>query len=197
MLENSENFGQVLPSINLENMDYTDHQMILTSPRSITICRQRGVDIKDLYFYNFYEFREMHPELTSLNIEIQKSHYFHEQGVRDALLGELKRERRKLINSENEYYLKQIEEKKKKEQKLRIQKKEENPDMNFKNNAEKEIEMTKKKHKKQLINILEANIREAYLKKERELISELEKNKKKDLIYEEKLRKKEQAKHKK
>ena len=123
MLENSENFGQVLPSINLENMDYTDHQMILTSPRSITICRQRGVDIKDLYFYNFYEFREMHPELTSLNIEIQKSHYFHEQGVREALLGELIRERRKLINSENEYYLKQIEEKKKKEQKLRIQKK--------------------------------------------------------------------------
>ena len=144
MLENSENFGQVLPSINLENMDYTDHQMILTSPRSITICRQRGVDIKDLYFYNFYEFREKHPELTSLNIEIQKSHYFHEQGVREALLGELIRERRKLINSENEYYLKQIEEKKKKEQKLRIQKKEENTDMNFKNNAEKEIEMTKK-----------------------------------------------------
>ena len=63
-MKNPENFGQVLPSINLENMDYTDHQMILTSPRSIQVCRQNGIDVKDLYFYNFYEFREMHHELA-------------------------------------------------------------------------------------------------------------------------------------
>ena len=89
-MQNPENFGQALPSINLENMNYNDHQMILTSPRSIQVCRQNGVDIKDLYFYNFYEFREMHPELTSLNLEIQKSHYFHEQGIREVLVSKLK-----------------------------------------------------------------------------------------------------------
>ena len=191
-----ENFGQVLPSINLENMDYTNHEMILTSPRSIQICRQKGVDVKDLYFYNFYEFREMHPELTSLNIEIQKSHYFHEQGVREVLLGELIRARRSLINSENEYHMKQREEKRKVEQNQRIKQKDKNKEMNFKNNAKKDIEMTKKKQKRELFNLLETNLREAYLKRENELKSQLNENKKNDLLYEEKMRKKEQEKHK-
>ena len=71
-------------------MDYNDYQMILTSLRSIQVCRQNGVDIKDLYIYKFYEFREMHPELTSLNLEIQKSHYFHELGIREVLVSKLK-----------------------------------------------------------------------------------------------------------
>ena len=196
-MQNQENFGQVLPSINLENMDYTDHQMILTSPRSIQVCRQRGVDVKDLYFYNFYEFRDMHPELTSLNIEIQKSHYFHEQGVREVLLGELIRARRSLINSENEYHLKQREEKRRMEQNKRIKQKDKNLDINFKNNAKKDIEMTKKLQKKELFNLLETNLREAYLKRENELKLQLNENKKNDLLYEEKLRKQEQEKHKK
>ena len=191
------NFGQVLPSINLENMDYSDHQMILTSPRSIQVCRQNGVDIKDLYFYNFYEFREMHPELTSLNIEIQKSHYFHEQGVREVLLSQLIRQRREIINTENEFQLKKQQEKKIIEQEKRIKQKDENPEKFFKIKAAKDIEVTKNKQKKQLFNILEANLREAYMKKEKELKSQLEENKKNDLLYEERMRQKEQEKHKK
>ena len=196
-MKNLENNGQALPSINLENMDYTNHKMILTSPRSIEVCRQKGVDIKDLYFYNFYEFRKMHPELTSLNIEIQKSHYFHEQGVREVLLSQLIRERRELINNENEYHLKQKEEKKRLEQEKRIKMKDENPEKFFKKKAANDIEVTKNKQKKQLFNILEANLREAYIKKEKELKSQLEENKKNDLLYEERMRKKEQEKHKK
>ena len=194
-MKNPENFGQVLPSINLENMDYTDHQMILTSPRSIQVCRQRGVDIKDLYFYNFYELREMHPELTSLNLEIQKSHYFHKQGVREVLLGELIRSRRALINSENEYYQKQQEEKRKKIQQERIKQKDKNKDIPLTKKGKNDIEVTKKKQKRELFNLLETNLREAYLKKENELKSKLEENKKNDLLYEEKMRQKEQEKH--
>ena len=196
-MQNSGNFGQVLPSINLENMDYTDHQMILTSPRSIQVCRQNGIDVKDLYFYNFYEFREMHPELTSLNIEIQKSHYFHEQGVREVLVGKLIRQRRELIFNENEYRLKQKQEKKKIEQEKRMKMKDEDPEKFMKNKAANDIEVTKNLQKKQLFSILEANLREAYLKKENELKSRLEENKKVDLSFEEKIRKKEQEKHKK
>ena len=192
-----ENFGQTLPSINLENMDYTDHQMILTSPRSIQVCRQNGVDIKDLYFYNFYEFREMHPELTSLNLEIQKSHYFHDQGVREVLVSKLIRQRRELINKENEYRLKQKEEKKKIEQEKRIKQKDENPEKFLKEKAANDVAVTKNKQKKQLFNILEANLREAYIKRENELKSQLEENKKNDLLFEEKIRKREQEKHKK
>ena len=192
-----ENFGQALPSINLENMDYTDHQMILTSPRSIQVCRQNGVDIKDLYFYNFYEFREMHPELTSLNLEIQKSHYFHDQGVREVLVSKLIRQRRELINKENEYRLKQKEEKKKIEQEKRIKQKDENPEKFLKEKAANDVAVTKNKQKKQLFNILEANLREAYIKRENELKSQLEENKKNDLLFEEKIRKREQEKHKK
>ena len=192
-----ENFGQALPSINLENMDYTDHQMILTSPRSIQVCRQNGVDIKDLYFYNFYEFREMHPELTSLNLEIQKSHYFHDQGVREVLVSKLIRQRRELINKENEYRLKQKEETKKIEQEKRIKQKDENPEKFLKEKAANDVAVTKNKQKKQLFNILEANLREAYIKRENELKSQLEENKKNDLLFEEKIRKREQEKHKK
>ena len=192
-----ENFGQALPSINLENMDYTDHKMILTSPRSIQVCRQNGVDIKDLYFYNFYEFREMHPELTSLNLEIQKSHYFHDQGVREVLVSKLIRQRRELINEENEYRLKQKEEKKKIEQEKRIKQKDENPEKFLKEKAANDVAVTKNKQKKQLFNILEANLREAYIKRENELKSQLEENKKNDLLFEEKIRKREQEKHKK
>ena len=192
-----ENFGQTLPSINLENMDYTNHQMILTSPRSIQVCRQNGVDIKDLYFYNFYEFREMHPELTSLNLEIQKSHYFHDQGVREVLVSKLIRQRRELINKENEYRLKQKEEKKKIEQEKRIKQKDENPEKFLKEKAANDVAVTKNKQKKQLFNILEANLREAYIKRENELKSQLEENKKNDLLFEEKIRKREQEKHKK
>ena len=192
-----ENFGQALPSINLENMDYTNHQMILTSPRSIQVCRQNGVDIKDLYFYNFYEFREMHPELTSLNLEIQKSHYFHDQGVREVLVSKLIRQRRELINKENEYRLKQKEEKKKIEQEKRIKQKDENPEKFLKEKAANDVAVTKNKQKKQLFNILEANLREAYIKRENELKSQLEENKKNDLLFEEKTRKREQEKHKK
>ena len=193
----NENFGQALPSINLENMDYTNHQMILTSPRSIQVCRQNGVDIKDLYFYNFYEFREMHPELTSLNLEIQKSHYFHDQGVREVLVSKLIRQRRELINKENEYRLKQKEEKKKIEQEKRIKQKDENPEKFLKEKAAIDVAVTKNKQKKQLFNILEANLREAYIKRENELKSQLEENKKNDLLFEEKIRKREQEKHKK
>ena len=192
-----ENFGQALPSINLENMDYTNHQMILTSPRSIQVCRQNGVDIKDLYFYNFYEFREMHPELTSLNLEIQKSHYFHDQGVREVLVSKLIRQRRELINKENEYRLKQKEEKKKIEQEKRIKQKDENPEKFLKEKAANDVAVTKNKQKKQLFNILEANLREAYIKRENEFKSQLEENKKNDLLFEEKIRKREQEKHKK
>ena len=192
-----ENFGQALPSINLENMDYTNQEMILTSPRSIQVCRQNGVDIKDLYFYNFYEFREMHPELTSLNLEIQKSHYFHDQGVREVLVSKLIRQRRELINKENEYRLKQKEEKKKIEQEKRIKQKDENPEKFLKEKAANDVAVTKNKQKKQLFNILEANLREAYIKRENELKSQLEENKKNDLLFEEKIRKREQEKHKK
>ena len=196
-MQNPENFGQALPSINLENMNYNDHQMILTSPRSIQVCRQNGVDIKDLYFYNFYEFREMHPELTSLNLEIQKSHYFHDQGVREVLVSKLIRQRRELINKENEYRLKQKEEKKKIEQEKRIKQKDENPEKFLKEKAANDVAVTKNKQKKQLFNILEANLREAYIKRENELKSQLEENKKNDLLFEEKIRKREQEKHKK
>ena len=88
-MNNPQNYGQCLPSINLENINLHDHEMKLNSPRS-------------------------------LNIEIQQSHFFHEQGVREVLLGKLIRQRRELIDNERAEYIKlkeakMEEEKKKKE----------------------------------------------------------------------------------
>ena len=189
---NSQYVGQSLPSINLENMNYSDHKMIINSPRSLNVCRQNNVDMTDLYYYDFHEFRMKHPELTSLNIDIQQSHYFHEQAARELLLTKLIRERRELINNENELYLKQKEEKKEKKKKQKELEKKKN-----KSKPLSEVEKTREKKKRELFNELESRLREAYKKKENELKTKLEENKKNDLLLEEKIRRKEEEEHKK
>ena len=156
---NSQDAGLSLPSINLENMDYHDHQMILTSPRSKNVCLKNGVDMKDLYFYNFFEYRQMHPELTALNLEIQQSHYFHEQAAREVLLSKLIRERREIIDDENKYF-----EEKKKENKEKEKKEKEIEKKNrIKKGMKSEIEMTRENKKKQLMNMLVNNLREEFI----------------------------------
>ena len=129
---NSEYVGQCLPSINLENMDYHDHQMIINSPRSLNICQKNNVDIKDLYFYNFYEFRNNNPEITSKNIDAQKHTYNQKEEARQLLLSKLIKERRELINNENALNLKQ---------------KKENKETKEENKKQKEIEKKKKRNR--------------------------------------------------
>ena len=179
-MNNSQELGQFLPSINLDNMDFRDHQMILTSPRSINICKKHGVDLEDLYFYNFYEFREMHPELNSLGIEIQKSHYFHDKEAREVLLSKLRKERKELIEKEYEMFIKQNKFQKEDIIQKEFQKKKNSKNLNLKNLPKNENERIREKEKRKLINMLEANLRTAYLQKENELKSELEKNKRND-----------------
>ena len=108
---NNQYVGQSLPSINLENIDYKDHDMILTSPRSIYVCKQLNANMEDLYFYNFYEFRNSHPELLSLSIDKQKAHYFHLEQQRQILIDKLIKKRRELINQEHEKYKEQEKQK--------------------------------------------------------------------------------------
>ena len=106
---NTQNVGQILPSINLENIDYRDHKMILTSPRSLAICKQNNVNMEDLYFYNFFEYREIHPDIITLKVEQQHEHYESDKKYRENLISKLIQERRALIKKENE---KNIEQKK-------------------------------------------------------------------------------------
>ena len=97
---NNNNNNNYYDSINLENMDYKNHNMIIDSPRSIYICRSHGIEMEDLYYYNFFEYRNMHPEIIPLNLDIQKSHFYHDQGIREITLSKLIRERRDLIKQE-------------------------------------------------------------------------------------------------
>ena len=115
----TQNVGQSLPSINFENMNYRDHEMIINSPRSVHICQINHVNMDDLYFFNFFEYRQNHPEQASLDIQMQKSHYFHEEENRQLLLNKLIQQRRELINKENEFYKKQKEEEKEIEKKIK------------------------------------------------------------------------------
>ena len=45
-----------VPSLNLENTDYTNHSAYINSPRSLSLMKERGLRMEDLYFYNFYEY---------------------------------------------------------------------------------------------------------------------------------------------
>ena len=185
---NNQYVGQSLPSINLENIDYKDHEMILTSPRSIYVCKQLNANMEDLYFYNFYEFRNSHPELLSLSIDKQKAHYFHLEQQRQILIDQLIKKRREIINQEKEKY--KAEEK----QKEKILKEMTKKQKVIKKPAQKG-DITKEIEKNKLMAMLETNLRNAFLQKEEELRAELEERKAYDLDQLQRFYQKEKEKH--
>lgn len=53
---------------------------MLFSPRSLEAMKRTGCELKDLYFLEFKQFRDAHPELITLPKEVQESRYeFYEK----------------------------------------------------------------------------------------------------------------------
>ena len=158
-----------VPSLNLENTDYTNHSAYINSPRSLSLMKERGLLMEDLYFYNFYEYREMHPEIIPLSLEIQKSHFYHMQGIREETLRLMIEERRQIIRNE-------LESQSKKNFSMNNNTKEQQKNQSTQQKADlsksktklskeqKEIEKCREKQKKELLAMIETQLKSAFLK---------------------------------
>ena len=169
--------------INLENCDYTNHRSYINSPRSKTLMNENGISMEDLYFYNFYQFRDLHPELIPLSLDLQKSHFYFQQDIRQETLTKLIMARRELIRKEEkaryDFYLEQQE-----EQEQQNKTNQEQTYMKFndgkydqiKTQNQRELDKCKERQKKELLNMLDNQLRTAFLQQQRELKDKLEKD---------------------
>ena len=177
-------------------MDYKNHNMIIDSPRSIYICRSHGIEMEDLYYYNFFEYRNMHPDIIPLNLDIQKSHFYHDQGIREITLSKLIRERRDLIKQE-ETKNNLIQNKNNFENKsTNTIKNNNNEKEKIKLKSKNELERVKNKEKKELLNMLENQLRSAFIQKQNDLKLQIENEKELDKLKLLEIRRKEQEKYK-
>ena len=185
----------IKPTLNFENFDYTNHTAAINSPRSVSLMRESGILMQDLYFYNFYEYREMHPEIIPLSLEIQKSHFYHMQGIREDTLRKLIQERRDLIHKEetkqNNFSMNRSNVKKEQLYQTSMSK-----CNNTTKSREKEIEKCKEKQKKELLSMVETQLRDAFMKQQNELKFQLEKEMMIDRERENLLRRKEEERYK-
>ena len=161
--------------INLENMDWRNHSMRISSPHSLHIMRENNIEMEELYLFDFFEFREKHPEIIPLNLEIQKSHYYNDLNIREEKLKILIKARRDLLFTEEtktsleDEFKENEEEKMKKIRRDKLKKKNEN-----------ELERVKEKEKKELLNMLENQVRRAYIEKQNMLKMKLDEDKEMD-----------------
>ena len=86
--------------INLENIDWRNHSMKISSPHSKHIMRENNIEEEDLYLYDFFEYRELHPEIIPLSLDIQKSHFYNDLNKREERLSKLIQLRRQLLFTE-------------------------------------------------------------------------------------------------
>ena len=61
--------------LNLEEVDFSNPEQKIKSPRSLNIISSLGLKPKDLYQISFEEFLKNNPDLKKLGKEIQKQRY--------------------------------------------------------------------------------------------------------------------------
>jgi hypothetical protein len=76
------------------------------SPRSLLACDRLGVKLDEIYFMDFYEFKQKHPELYSQPEEIVKLKWDYLESLREQTLKVLREERKILLqNPLNDSYV--------------------------------------------------------------------------------------------
>eukprot|EP00826_Nyctotherus_ovalis_P035036 TRINITY_DN2969_c0_g2_i1.p1 TRINITY_DN2969_c0_g2~~TRINITY_DN2969_c0_g2_i1.p1 ORF type:complete len:241 (-),score=21.36 TRINITY_DN2969_c0_g2_i1:184-906(-) len=86
------------PPISLDNFDPLDRHKLITSPRSIEVCRVNGVPVSSLFHYTHEEIRSTIQPLMRNDLEYLKSKYIHAENKRFKLVVHLRSLRRKLIS---------------------------------------------------------------------------------------------------
>ncbi len=61
--------------ITLENINLTSGKSRLTSPRSVEALERLGMDLEELYFMDFKNFKLANPDLLNIAEQFQKSRY--------------------------------------------------------------------------------------------------------------------------
>ena len=82
--------------INLENCDFSSKKIRLTSPISIKVCNQLGLDIDSLKKQSFEEYGINDPESNILSNEILQERYEHFEKKKEELINEAIELRKKL-----------------------------------------------------------------------------------------------------
>ena len=70
------------PYISIDNIDFQNQKQTLNSPRTLEACNQLGVEPEELYYHTLQEYINIHPEVLSLDKELQQYRYEHMEQYR-------------------------------------------------------------------------------------------------------------------
>lgn len=98
--------------LNLEEVDFSNPEQKIKSPRSLNIISSLGLKPKDLYQISFEEFLKNNPDLKKLGKEIQKQRYKFYDEERLNNINRCIQQRQELINLTKKNKQKKIKEKK-------------------------------------------------------------------------------------
>jgi hypothetical protein len=84
--------------LNLEEVDFTNPEQKIKSPRSLNIISSLGLKPKDLYQISFQEFLNNNPDLKKLGKEIQNQRYQFYNQERENNINRCIQQRQELIN---------------------------------------------------------------------------------------------------
>ena len=130
--------------INLENCDFSSKKIRLTSPISIKVCNQLGLDIDSLKKQSFEEYCVTDPESNLLSKEILQERYEHFEKKKEELINEAIELRNKLKEDE-----KNKKKNKKNNQSLNVSQREKNENIENEEKKEEKENEEKKEEKKE------------------------------------------------
>lgn len=88
--------------VDLENIDFTSKKRKkINSPRSLETLSRLGYTQDELYYINFKEFKNLHPDVRNLAKDVQESRFQFFEDKRSQRVEEAKQLRLKIINEEN------------------------------------------------------------------------------------------------
>ncbi len=82
--------------INLNNCDFYNIKEKLNSPRSLEACYRLGIDIKDLYYKDFHQFKLENTDTITLSKESQMLRWEHNEKRRKEYIQALTEVRQKM-----------------------------------------------------------------------------------------------------
>ena len=88
--------------INLNNCDFYNIKEKLNSPRSLEACYRLGIDVKDLYYKDFHQFKLENNEIITLSKESQIIRWEHNEKRRKEYLQALIQVRQKMKEDEED-----------------------------------------------------------------------------------------------
>lgn len=100
--EENENENKTNRYITIDDMNYSQKKVRITSPRSIKVMKRLGINNDDLEYLTFKEYLEKNPELIGEKLEMKKLRYDYIQLIRKDLIDQVREARKKMIEEGEE-----------------------------------------------------------------------------------------------